>query len=99
MKRTYIKPALYAESFELAEHISSCVVAPGNTVTYRDGASCSYTEGGLSLFDSGVSGCTGGYYEGENDPMYGSFEDFLSTMSGEIGGCYNAFSNGNFFAS
>ena len=45
MKKTYQKPRVYAESFELLEHIASCKANQGMTsVTYRDGNACTYTD-------------------------------------------------------
>lgn len=95
MKKTYSKPKLYAESFELAEHIASCSVQQGVTaVSYRDASSCSYAEGGLALFNVGVTGCPDSY-----DPeSFDSLDEYLDIMT-DRSKCYNAFSNGNFFAS
>ena len=100
MKKTYSKPVLYAERFELLEHISSCKVG-GNSVsvTYRDGNSCTYTDANLTLFYSSNKGCTNGYYDPNDDSMYDSFDDYLASFGVDRGGCYNAFSDGNFFAS
>ena len=91
-----MKPMLYAESFELAEHISSCAVGAGvTTVTYRDRNSCSYQDGDIVLFNAaGVNGCQNNYA-----PFITSPEEFLSSLEQEHSGCYNAFSNGNVFAS
>ena len=95
MKKTYQKPRVYAESFELLEHIASCAVRDGITnATYRDRDSCSYTDGDITLFYDSGNGCLNNY-----GPMYDSPDDFLGVLGGEDSGCYNAFSNGNTFAS
>lgn len=102
MKRTYTKPTLYAETFELAEHISSCKTGTGAgapTVTYRDGNSCTYTDANVTLFYPSNNGCTNGYYDPNDNSMYDSFDDYLASFGVDRGGCYNAFSDGNFFAS
>ena len=100
MKKTYTKPAMYAETFELLEHISSCKANQGMTsVTYRDGNACTYTDANLTLFYPENSGCSNGYYDPGDDSMYDSFDDYLASFGVDRGGCYNAFSDGNFFAS
>lgn len=100
MKRTYTKPTLYAEKFELMEHISSCKTNQDiTTVTYRDGNSCTYTDANLTLFYPSNNGCTNGYYDPNDHSMYDDFDDYLASFGVDRGGCYNAFSDGNFFAS
>ena len=98
MKRAYEKPRVYVETFELLEHIASCKANQDYTkVTYRDGHSCAYSDANVSLFYPGVTGCVNEYY---NDVDYDSFEDYLASYTIEhSGGCYNAFIDGNFFAS
>ena len=99
MKRVYTKPVIYIETFELMEHIAYCSTGQGITeVSYRDPGSCYYEEGGYSLFQNGVTGCDinessfleGGQFYGMAD----SLEAFMATVE-----CYNAFGDGNFFAS
>lgn len=96
MKKTYSKPLLYAERFELVEHIASCAVAAGVTAaTYRDRYSCSYQDGDVVLFNqAGVNNCQNNYA-----PYLSGPDDFLKSLTEENSGCYNAFSNGNVFAS
>ena len=61
MKKTYSKPALYAESFELAEHIAACnVVNRGQNYygTHSSGtASCVFIANNQILFDGTHQGC------------------------------------------
>ncbi len=100
MKKPYQKPCVYAESFELLEHIASCKANQDiTTVTYRDRASCSYTDANVSLFNIGVEGCTNEYYEEGLGSLYDDFEDYIGSYLMSRGGCYNAFTDGNFFAS
>ena len=96
MKKAYTKPLMFAETFELLEHIASCAAAEGQTiVTYRDRYSCSYKDGDVTLFNDGVDGCLNNY-----GPFITSPDDFLASYDPEVsGGCYNAFGNGNVFAS
>lgn len=100
MKKAYEKPRVYVEKFELLEHIASCkanqVVV---NVTYREGHACTYTDANLTLFYPDNSGCTNGYYDPNDDSMYDTFDDYLASFGVDRGGCYNAFSDGNFFAS
>lgn len=100
MKKQYRKPRLFAESFELLEHISSCKANQNITsVTYRDGNACSYTDANVTLFNpdyAPTNGCTNEYY---NDVDYDDFNDYIASYALGRGGCYNAFSDGNFFAS
>ena len=88
------------ETFELLEHIASCKANQDiTTVTYRDGNACTYTDANLTLFYPSNNGCTNGYYDPNDDSMYDSFDDYLASFGVNRGGCYNAFSDGNFFAS
>ena len=97
MKRTYTKPTLYAEKFELMEHISSCTAnTEVTTVTYRDPGSCAYNDMNVHLFNDGVSGCLNEYY----DSAVMTWTEYLESFKPENGGgCYNSFADGNFFAS
>ena len=65
MKQKYLKPALYIENFELAEHITSGCFLENRTdfnVTHRNGNNC-YIQGldeedeswGVAIFTSSVN--------------------------------------------
>ena len=97
MKKTYTKPMLYAERFELVEHIASCNANKSvTTVNYRDRYTCSYHDGDVTLFNEGVKDCNSSY----DTESFVSFDEYISSFSnGGYGGCYNAFTDGNFFAS
>ena len=104
MNKPYHKPRVYAESFELVEHISSCKVGEGITsVNYRDKYTCSYSDAKVSLFmEHGVNGCNIAeilveYNYGDGSDPIQNFIDSLDPAIG--GGCYNAFVDGNVFAS
>lgn len=104
MKKPYQKPSVYVERFELLEHIASCKVGEGITaVNYRDKYTCSYRDDDVSLFlEDGVNGCQIAEimvlydYGDESDPIQ-NFLDSIDPVPG--GGCYNAFMDGNIFAS
>lgn len=62
MKKTYSKPALYAESFELAEHIALCSGFDRGitSVTHWGDAkdtTCTFTTNGFVLFSGSNGGC------------------------------------------
>lgn len=53
MRKVYEEPRLYAESFELLEHISACTgYAPGLTTLRSADAGCAYEFDGVKLFSS-----------------------------------------------
>ena len=99
MKRAYTKPAIYIETFELMEHISKCSANPDITsVLYRGEYDCPYVDSNMAIFHEGVTGCE--MNEGTIDyESFDDFDDFLDSFGVERGGCYNSFSDGNFFAS
>lgn len=77
MKKTYSKPALYAESFELAEHIALCSGYKKDVITithWNDGVcTFQYTAGGSILFNmNGNSGCDAPYSPGMALECYNS---------------------------
>lgn len=105
MKKRYQKPNLFAESFELMEHVAgSCYTTDQNPypATYRDGDACTYTDPGkggtgFTMFSGNNSACVSAMEQISFDELsFGSLEEFLITM-----GCYHAFMDpaGNAFAS
>lgn len=56
MKKTYSKPELYAERFELAAHIAACSADTGGA-THTDAMHCAYMLGTQYIFNSGVMAC------------------------------------------
>ena len=69
MKKSYQKPALFAESFELMEHISGACGEITGRASYRDAGSCHYNvEDGKVLFVGGQNGCV-------DDPGDGDLPD------------------------
>lgn len=63
MKKTYSKPALFAESFELAEHIAACNgVIPGAATHWNAAGGCGYQPGGPGtgtvIFNKDIAGST-----------------------------------------
>lgn len=99
MKKAYTKPAIYIETFELMEHISRCSANPDVTnVTYRDSSSCAYIDQNMYIFYSSISECATNETTIDYDD-FDDFDDFLDSFGISRGGCYNSFSDGNFFAS
>ena len=100
MKKPYQKPRVYVETFELLEHIASCKANQDiTTVTYRDGNACTYTDANATLFYPENGACTNEYFTENIGSLYDDFDDYLASFGVDRGGCYNAFSDGNFFAS
>lgn len=69
MRKAYEQPKLFAESFELLEHISACTgyAAGLDLTTARSAdAGCAYKYEGFMLFVAGLKDCTddGGDYDG-----------------------------------
>ena len=101
MKRPYQKPTIYIESFELLEHIAYCSADPSITVvTYRSGNECTYSDKNFTLFSESNTSCINDY----DHTMYDSLDDFVASFNPNNPdytgvGCYNAFADGNFFAS
>ena len=46
MKKTYVKPALYAEQFSISEHIASCQAV----VSFTEQTCAAFDKNGLKLF-------------------------------------------------
>ena len=81
MKKVYIKPKLYAETFSLAEHIAGvCVIDKDNGIYATFSADNARTGGSCTFVDSNIAVFANGYC--------------LDTLEelGEVD-CYNAFSN------
>lgn len=60
MKKTYTKPALYAESFEMAEHIAACSGFTGNRPAnnHWNASTCAFmTENSVTYFMESTGGC------------------------------------------
>lgn len=53
--KKYVKPELFCESFELAQHIAACDYDSNDT--HDDVKTCSFTDGDLVLFVDGNSSC------------------------------------------
>ncbi|MBQ3261543.1 MAG: hypothetical protein IJH52_00050 [Oscillospiraceae bacterium] len=97
MKKPYMKPKLFAETFRMAEHVASnCAIGSGATVTFGHGSHCNYHDGNILLFYSSTSDCAGMDYDKEAYTEQEFLEEFLSEAHM---GCYNAFINGRVFAS
>ncbi len=103
MKKTYVKPAVYAESFELVEHIAGdCVVNDGFAgAHHRNASDCSYSDDKLTLFVS-ASGCMPSLFTGAGVslPDPNSASDIVAKIKAIGMECYNSFlATGKLFAS
>ena len=95
MRKPYEKPALYAESFELVEHISACESDLAYS-TQHDSTSCAVvlSEGGV-IFTAAITGCANGQvYDPSTDPD-GSILSALLTQSK----CYTTYNTGAMYGS
>ena len=87
MKKQYHKPALYAETFELAEHIARC--APPNAEYSR----ANYSDAGSCGFDIGASGDgSNTVFTNSNCALASLLDegDSWQTLQGVVV-CYNSF--------
>lgn len=92
MKKTYIKPRVYAESFELMEHVAgNCIVDDGFAgAHHRNSSDCRYTDGNLALFYSSGNGCDMDLFSGFTSDEIASMVTRNSVT--ELGiECYNGF--------
>ena len=90
MKKAYRKPALYAESFVLAEHISA-----GCAYVTNFGNTCPIDEAGVVFFTSAQgSGCNEDAINMMTfngiDPATASVEDIIQKINPT---CYNSFAD------
>lgn len=90
MKKQYIKPAVYAESFELIEHIARCNVPNDEygRANSGDASSCG--------FDIGYPGSVQTIFGNSQCNLLGMFERMGLEVSLETGSmtgiqCYNSF--------
>ena len=100
IKKDYQKPALFAERFELMEHIAdNCSMGKGASANYRNSGECSYTDANVTLFltDTVNGRCGGSGYSYDTD-LYDSWDDYAERFRNDSE-CYNAFNNGLSFAS
>ena len=91
MKKAYTKPKMYAETFQLVEHIAHCSV-PDNDLSRATQANetyCSFNIGynaGDALFGSGTQSCTlAGLLAAEGLPTSLAGAEALGIQ------CYNSF--------
>lgn len=88
MKKTYTKPALYAESFELAEHIAAtCAGTQPGASTHWNSDTCGFRldgpgTGAHILFNVGVvSACTAAGLEDSVVDCYNTLENNMQPFS------------------
>ena len=90
MKRTYIKPMLYAEAFALAEHI-----AGGCAYVTNFGNTCPISEAGVVFFTNAENSCCNEdainmMTFNDIDPATASVEDIIQKINPT---CYNSFAD------
>ena len=95
MKQKYSKPMVYIERFELLDHISRGCNYAGAVVNQQKPESCSYAVDNLALFQNAGNGCLNQNYFPE---MGDTWDTYISGVVGNPD-CYNALSDGRFFAS
>ena len=66
---------LYAERFELCEHIASCKTGGSVSVSYTDGNSCTYTDSNVTLFYAGNNNCNKG---GWDTDIFPTLDEYLA---------------------
>ena len=86
MKKTYSKPALYAESFELAESIAlTCVGTQPGASTHWNASTCAFKldpNGVNAFFDKGVTtACTTTGLEDSLVSCYNTLENNMPPFS------------------
>lgn len=85
MKKTYTKPALYAESFELAESIAlTCTGTQPGASTHWNSSTCAFkldSTGINTLFTIGTNGCTQTGYEDSSVNCYNTLENNMAPFS------------------
>lgn len=87
MKKPYQRPAIYAESFQLCEHIGmSCPgIMPGSAL-HQDANNCTFKDvGGFTLFTQSTPMCEDAVNTGVENAMYENMVD------GVVSECYNGF--------
>lgn len=93
MKKIYEKPFLYAETFELTEHVAGdCGPQPSQiTVTYGRGTeTCKYQDGNLVLQLDNIV-CHNDLYI---EAIDGDFANYMARLLSGGYDCYNAFTTG-----
>ena len=98
MKKAYTKPALFAETFQMAEHIASgCMTISSFQAMQNTAWTCAISVGGEVAFTTSLDAC------GENGGVQYDTEvlkdhDFMSTL--EINSqCYTTTNGGPMFSS
>ena len=86
MKKTYTKPALYAESFELAESIAlTCAGTQPGASTHWSSSTCAFkldSTGTNAFFSVGiVSACTTTGYDDSTVNCYNTLENGMLPFS------------------
>ena len=96
MKKPYVKPFVYAESYALMEHVAlNCVVNDDfQGAKHRNANDCAYVDDNLALFVNDSKGCDTGLFS------FAGLEPSVENLPAIGVECYNSFLiTGNLFAS
>lgn len=87
MKKQYHRPAIYAESFQLCEHIGlSCPGIMPGSASHWDAGTCTFKDvGGFTLFTESTQMCKDAVNTEVENAMYENMVD------GVVSECYNGF--------
>ena len=94
MRKSYEKPMLYAEAFQMTEHIAgSCLTEPEFAALHNTPWTCAAAYNDERMFTTGIGACgvNGGTQFDEDIMMMDGFMDTVQLGSQ----CYNVFSAGN----
>lgn len=99
MKKTYTKPLLFAESYQMVEHVAAgCTGA--YDANHNTGWTCSIRgrESGLTLFTAQQMNC-GTSVDEDHEILDGDVisDSMMASMIGSL--CYNQFEQGQMFSS
>lgn len=88
MKKPYVKPAVYAESFALMEHVAGGCIVPDNFAgAQHRNTDCGYDIGGIVLFTKQTTDCL----EGAELFEYAGVEPGMDAAELLNLECYNSF--------
>ncbi len=100
MKKTYTKPLLFAESYQMAEHIAANCSLTDYSANHNTGWTCSIrgNSSGLTFFTAQQSACSASV-DDDHEIVDGNVisDSMMSSMIGAL--CYNQFEQGQMFSS
>ena len=95
MKKPYSKPEIFAESFQMLEHIAACLTVEGFTAMHNTAWTCAIQVGTEIAFTNEVNACADGT---SYDSEVMKDEDFMNELV--IGSqCYTTTTSGPMYSS